>query len=280
VPTTSSEKPFDVFLSYHSGDAEWVGTLRSNLAARGIRVWLDSEQIRPGDQFPGALARAIGSVRSVVLVLSPGSAASTWVEEEYNLALARRCHIVAVLIDEVEPPGFLAGRTWVDFRDPAEFASSLDQLVFGITGSQPAQVAASPPPFRDAGAPASTDEADVLKRLLDRRRRDVRRLWYARVASGLIGLAMGAGFLVLAADATWPARLAIAGFTPAILLLASWGLTTTSLTRLDAKVEQFEVLHDGLEACRARSHPGCKKLRQHFWDMMTNIAADAGVRAV
>jgi hypothetical protein len=91
---------------------------------------------------------------------------------------------------------------------------------------------------------------------------------------------MGAGFLVLAADATWPARLAIAGFTPAILLLASWGLTTTSLTRLDAKVEQFEVLHDGLEACRARSHPGCKKLRQHFWDMMTNIAADAGVRPV
>ena len=280
MPPTASEKPFDVFLSYHSGDAEWVATLRSTLAARGIRVWLDSEQIRPGDQFPGVLARAINSVRVVVIVLSPGSLASAWVEEEYNLALARRCHVVAVLIDEVEPPGFLAGRTWVDFRDPAEFSSSLDQLMFGITGEQSPRLAASAPAFREAGAPSSTDEAEVLKRLIDRRRRDVKRLWYARVASGLIGLLIGAAFLIVAAEAPWPARLAVGASTPLILLLASWGLTTTSLTRLDAKVEQFEVLHDGLEACRARSHPGCKKLRQHFWNMMTSIAADAGVRPV
>ncbi len=276
----ASEKPFDVFLSYHSGDAEWVATLRSSLGSRGIRVWLDSEQIRPGDRFPGALARAIGSVRSVVIVLSPGSVASAWVEEEYNLALARRCHIVAVLIDEVEPPGFLAGRTWVDFRDPDEFAASLDQLIFGITGEQSPRAAASSPDYRDSSPPSPTDEAEVLKRLIDRRRRDVKRLWYARTASGLAGLTIGGGFMLVAAEASWPVRIAVSGAAPSILLLASWGLTATNLAKLGTKVEQFEVLHDGLEACRSRSHPGCKKLRQHFWDMMTSIAADVGVRPV
>ena len=179
-----------------------------------------------------------------------------------------------MLIDEVEPPGFLAGRTWVDFRDPAEFAASLDQLIFGITGEQAPGAAPSSPDYRDTSLPSHTDEADVLKRLIDRRRRDVKRLWHARVASGLIGLTIGGGFLVVGTEATLPARFAVTGGAPLILLLASWGLTTTSLTRLDAKVEQFEVLHDGLEACRSRSHPGCKKLRQHFWDMMTSIAAD------
>jgi hypothetical protein len=183
-----------------------------------------------------------------------------------------------VLIDEVEPPGFLAGRTWVDFRDPSEFDASLDHLIFGITGEPSPQSVASAAAFRDYGAASSTDEAEVLRRLIDRRRRDAKRLWYARVASGVIGLGIGAGFVLVANEAAWPTRLAVGGATPAILLLASWGMTTPSLTRLDAKVEQFEVLHDGLEACRTRSHPGCRKLRQHFWDMMTSIAADAGMR--
>jgi hypothetical protein len=131
VPVSQGSLAFDVFLSYHSGDGEWVAALKSKLESSGIRVWLDTEQIRPGDLFPGALARAIGAVRCVVIVLSPGSVASAWVEEEYNLALAHRRHVIAALIEDVEPPGFLAGRTWVDFRDEGEFQAGLDQLIFG-----------------------------------------------------------------------------------------------------------------------------------------------------
>jgi hypothetical protein len=57
-------------------------------------------------------------------------------------------------------------------------------------------------------------------------------------------------------------------------------MTATGLTRIDSRVEQFEVLRDGLEACRSRSHPGCRRLRQHFWDMMTRTAADINARPV
>ena len=145
----SSAPSFDVFLSYHSGDADWVEALKTALEAKGIRVWIDSEQIRPGDLFPGALARAIGGVQCVVLVLSPGSVASTWVEEEFNLALARRSRLIGALIDDVEPPGFLEGRTWVDFRDPAQFAAGVDQLVFGIRGERSSDVSSAIPPYRD-----------------------------------------------------------------------------------------------------------------------------------
>lgn len=273
--------PFDVFLSYHSGDADWVARLKTALERKGLRVWLDTEQIRPGDLFPGRLARAIGSVSCVVIVLSPGAVASQWVEEEYNLALAHRCHTIAVLTDEVEPPGFLAGRTWVDFRDDDDFAASLDQLVFGITGQRRSDASGPAPEYRHADdVAAGTDEAEVLKRLIERSRQNARPLWHARVASAIIGLVLGGVFLIVGADASVVMRLGVCVAAPLTLSVAAWGLTTTGLTRIDSKVEQFELLRDGLEACRSRSHPGCRRLRQHFWDMMTRSAADIGARAV
>jgi hypothetical protein len=187
--TSSPTGSFDVFLSYHSGDADWVAALKAGLEAKGLRVWIDSEQIRPGDLFPGTLAGAIGAVSCVVLVLSPGAVASAWVEEEFNLALARRCRVIAALIDEAEPPGFLAGRTWVDFRDDEQFDASIEQLVFGISGRREAGAAAvAVPLYRDTpDAAATADETRVLQRLIDRRRHDARRLWQARIASGIAG---------------------------------------------------------------------------------------------
>jgi hypothetical protein len=278
--TQQADPSFDAFLSYHSGDEEWVSSLKASLESKGLRVWLDREQIRPGDMFPGALARAIDSVRSVVLVLSPGSVASPWVEEEYNFALARRRQVIAALIADVEPPGFMAGRTWVDFRDEAQFAASLEQLIFGITGMPGAHASpGGPTPYRDATVtPAGTDEAEVLKRLIERRRHEAARLWRTRFASGIVGLVLGAAFFLVASDAGPATRIGVGMLAPLILCLAAWGATATGLTRLDSRVEQFEVLRDGLEACRSRSHPGCTKLRQHFWDMMEHIAADASAR--
>jgi hypothetical protein len=276
VTPSPGQTAFDVFLSYHSGDAAWVAALKDALVSKGLRVWLDSEQIRPGDQYPGALARAIDSVRSVVVVLSPGSVASTWVEEEYNLALAKRAHVIAALIDDAEPPGFLGGRTWVDFRDEANFDASLDQLVFGITGTPVAGAhAIGAADYRDTDPPVGTDEAAVLERLIARRRQDRKRLWRTRVFSAVIGVALGGLFFFVATGTTLAIRTGVAVVVPLILGLAAWGVTATGLTKLDSKVEQFETLRDGLEACRSRSHPGCRKIRQHFWNLMEHIAADA-----
>lgn len=281
MTSAQADPPFDAFLSYHSGDDDRVAALKAALESRGIRVWLDAEQIRPGDRFPGALARAIGSVRCVVLVLSPGAVASTWVEEEYHLALARGCRVVAAIIDDVDPPGFMAGRTWVDFRDEGQFEASLDQLIFGITGTRSRHAApVAAPAYREtAPVTSGTDETAVLKRLIERRRQDARALWRTRIISGVVGLALGGVFVLVAADAGTAIRAGVCILSPLILSLAAWGATATGLTRLDSKVEQFQVLHDGLEACRSRSHPGCRKLRQHFWDMMEHIAADATATA-
>ena len=111
-----TDKPyeFDIFLSYKSLDSAWVENLRLGLQQRGIKVWLDKHQIRPGDLFVRALEHGLDSSRCVGMVVTPESLSSGWVEEEYSRAVAlsatKRLKLIPILLRDAESPGFLAGR--------------------------------------------------------------------------------------------------------------------------------------------------------------------------
>jgi|SRR5215469_13846745 len=81
-------KPFDIFLSYRSADREAAQTLRNSLEARGARVWLDKDQIRPGNLFAEALERGLTTSRAVGLLVTPESLTSNWVKNEYYRVLS------------------------------------------------------------------------------------------------------------------------------------------------------------------------------------------------
>ena len=66
-------KIFDVFLSHNSSDKPWVINLKTDLEALGIKVWLDKDEIRPGDLFAEALEQGIDESSSVALIISPES---------------------------------------------------------------------------------------------------------------------------------------------------------------------------------------------------------------
>jgi hypothetical protein len=97
------------------------------------------------------------------------------------------------------------------------------------------------------------------------------------VIGGVTGLALGGACFIVAAETAIGLRLSMMMFGVAIPSVAGWGLTARGLSSLSQKVEQFEVMREGLEVCRSRSHPGCVKLRQHFWDMMVRNAAAVGM---
>jgi hypothetical protein len=137
---------FDVFLSYASTDEAWVRRLAKDLERYDVRVWLDRDEIRPGDRFVDALERGLEQSDAVALVVSPESMASGWVAEEYNRAvtLTKRknqpLQLVPVLLRTAELPGFLAGREPVDFRDASQYAENVWRLVWGIKSEKPANV--------------------------------------------------------------------------------------------------------------------------------------------
>ena len=139
---------FDVFVSHSSVDKPWVLRLVAALGRYGLSVWLDENEIRPGDLFVDALEHGLEQSRSVALVVSPASMESGWVKEEYNRAVAltkrkdRPLRLIPVLLHTAELPGFLAGREPVDFREDSRYADGVWRLVAGIRGEKPAEVLA------------------------------------------------------------------------------------------------------------------------------------------
>jgi hypothetical protein len=281
---------FDAFLSYNSGDADWVVTLKDALEKKGVKVWLDRNQIRPGDRFVTVLEEALNRVSNVVVVVSPGSLRSSWVQDEYHRALTlsnanpNRLRLIAVLIGDAEPPGFLANRDWIDFRDATRFTESLDELVFGITGHRegPTGSAAAADMYRrdsvSVGGEPGIDEVVCLARAIERTREEARHLRLYRILASLPGFGIAGVYATLVREAQMPFVAGVIVAAPLVTGLVGWSTTATSLAQCGRKLEQFELLRDGLEACRARTIPGCSRLRENFWNMMQRQTSDAGTR--
>lgn len=157
-------KPFDIFISYRSTDSVEAERLRDALEARGVRVWLDKDEIRPGDRFAEALENGLATSRAVGLLATSESIESNWVKNEYyralSLSTAGELQLIPLLFGHAELPGFLKDRTWINFQD-GEYQRNVDKLVWpGITGRQVAFVSVSPGPGF-----AWSDLAEHLSRL-------------------------------------------------------------------------------------------------------------------
>ena len=125
----------DVFLSHNSIDKDWVIELKNNLQCYGISVWLDKDEIRPGDLFAKTLEEGLASSRAVALIVSPEAVASGWVEAEYYRALSlvnnqlSSLRLIPVILRDAPLPGFAKDRNWVDFRDKDNYAQNVWKLV-------------------------------------------------------------------------------------------------------------------------------------------------------
>jgi hypothetical protein len=83
------------------------------------KVWLDNDEIRPGELVVAALERGLRESRAVALVVSPEALHSGWVQEEYSRAIALsvqgELNLIPLLLRDAELPGFLANRSWGRF---------------------------------------------------------------------------------------------------------------------------------------------------------------------
>src|SRR5687768_13790903 len=131
----SLKKKFDVFLSHNSKDKPWVIKLKGFLQTQGIKVWLDKDEIRPGDLFARALEMGIEESKSVALIISPEAMDSGWVKAEYyralSLATNNQLQLIPVLYRKAQLPGFLSDRSWVDFSNENEYDENIRNLIWG-----------------------------------------------------------------------------------------------------------------------------------------------------
>ncbi|MCR9248756.1 MAG: TIR domain-containing protein, partial [bacterium] len=147
-PESHMPEPIQVFVSYSHVDGDWVRTLATNLHELGLEVFFDEWSIGPGEKWVGKLEQGLREARHGVLVLSPSSIASSWVEDEYH-AMLRRANaggfrLIPVLLEDVEVPTFLGNRQRVDFRkvDGELYLARVRKLadaLQGVGGGPPAR---------------------------------------------------------------------------------------------------------------------------------------------
>jgi hypothetical protein len=123
------KKQYDAFISYFSGDREFVKKLEQDLRLRGIHLWRDEREIEVGDSMTDKLQQGLSDSYSFIIVLSPETLSRPWVREELRAAYAQRLggdfKILPVLYKECEIPLFLFDYKYADFRDPRRYHEQL-----------------------------------------------------------------------------------------------------------------------------------------------------------
>jgi len=137
--------PFDVFISHNSKDKPAVIELVKSLQRRGIKVWLDVEQLVPGAPWrKGLEAGILASKTAAVLIGKDGL--GPWEIPEMDHCLQDSVdydkRVIPVLLPgaprQPELPPFLKRYTWIDLRTGLS-EEGLDRLEWGITGIKPSR---------------------------------------------------------------------------------------------------------------------------------------------
>jgi hypothetical protein len=115
-----------VFLSYSSKDHATAETICSALENRGIKCWMSSRDIAPGENFQEAIIRAIRTAGMMVMVFSGNSNNSDEVKKEIALAGQHKLVVCPVRVEDVVPAEAfqyeLATRQWIDMFENWENA--------------------------------------------------------------------------------------------------------------------------------------------------------------
>ena len=126
-----------LFISYAFDDRPIAHRIVQRLRARGADVWSDQFELQPGNSIVEAVRDAVRSSDYILVLLSPRSVKSAWVQNELSSAYAldleaRGIGILPVVVEHCPVPPLLAQRQWIDLSD--DFDAGVDRLSEWIRG--------------------------------------------------------------------------------------------------------------------------------------------------
>ncbi len=126
-----------VFLSHNHADKEFVRKLARDLANHNVKCWLDEAEMKIGDSLILKIRDGIDTVDYFAVVLSPNSVKAPWVVNELDVAMNHQINgksikVLPIMLKECEPPGFLVGKLYGDFKDDSKYIESFKKLLNSI----------------------------------------------------------------------------------------------------------------------------------------------------
>lgn len=127
-----------IFISYSRKDITFIRKLAGDLEATSYDVWWDLTDLRGGDDWVKKIPAAIQESDFFVIVLTPNSIQSEWVQKEYTQALNFRKKIIPIMFEQCDVPFALNTINFVNFMGTdyiASFRNLLSSL--GYSGTPP-----------------------------------------------------------------------------------------------------------------------------------------------
>lgn len=145
----------NIFISYSRKDMEFVRKLAGDMEKAGYDVWWDITDLRGGDDWVRSLPAAIEASQFFIIVLTPNSTESEWVQKEYTQALTLHKKIIPLMFEACNVPFALNTINYVNFLS-GEYTDNFQNLLsaLGYTGKPPVvtpfekAAAIVPPKFR------------------------------------------------------------------------------------------------------------------------------------
>jgi formylglycine-generating enzyme required for sulfatase activity len=135
-----------VFISYSRKDQTYARKLADDLRRHSVEVWID-DRIDYGDRWWRTIVQAIRASAAFVVVMTPDSEESEWVEREVQLALRERKPIFPLLLRGKEFP-LLITTHYADVTDgrmpPQDFYDRLEQVLPALGVSEEEKERAAP----------------------------------------------------------------------------------------------------------------------------------------
>ncbi len=114
-----------VFLSYAHADSAVARRIADKLRGAGLRVQISEWELQPGDSIASRIVEAVSSSDLILVLVSPNSINSRWVQSELNETLSRELQtraitVIPALIEDCTMPPPLANLVYLDLRTDLE----------------------------------------------------------------------------------------------------------------------------------------------------------------
>ncbi len=172
-----------VFISYSRRDLPFVEHLVKDLKNAGLEVWFDLSGLEGGQRWGSEIQDAIRKSQNFIVVLSPHSVASEWVEKEFMYAHNLGRKVVPILYKACETPMWVSNLHFIDMQK-GSYQANLAPLL-GVLGVDT---------WMEKGAPTARYEKNAKETSLKLKRR---RMTIAFAIGGpiFVGLIITAGLL-------------------------------------------------------------------------------------
>lgn len=117
-----------IFISYSRKDADFANDLAMRLRHRNFRVWMDKTDIKSGSNWQEVIKQSIHTSDVLLVILSPDSVVSEWVDIEYQTALDAGITVIPYVYRDVELPARLKNKNAIFYSDEAAFNKLIHDL--------------------------------------------------------------------------------------------------------------------------------------------------------